>query len=144
MMPLNYILWKCTRGYKLHKTQENINHLIYMDDIKLLAKNEKELETLIQAVRKWRKESSSSSKLCRTASTDLPDSHSLPVSIVHRSREVFQATSCIETELLYVGSSWSSYLCLSMWRGPRTAKSRKNQNAQRKGNMGKSGHERKN
>ena len=32
-------------------SQEKINHLIYMDDIKLFAKNEKELETLIQAVR---------------------------------------------------------------------------------------------
>ena len=28
-----------------------INHLMYMDDIKLFAKNEKELETLIHAVR---------------------------------------------------------------------------------------------
>ena len=30
-------------GYKLHKSQENINHLMYIDDIKLFAKNEKEL-----------------------------------------------------------------------------------------------------
>ena len=39
------------------------------------------------------------------ASTDLPDSLLPPISIVHRSREVFQATSSIGTELLYVGSS---------------------------------------
>ena len=58
------------------------------------------------------------SSSCRTASTDLSDPFSPPVSIVHRSREVFQAISCIGTELLYIGSSWSSYLCLSMWRGP--------------------------
>ena len=32
-------------------SQENINHLMYMDDIKLFAKNEKELETLMHAVR---------------------------------------------------------------------------------------------
>ena len=38
-----------------------------------------------------------------------------PVSIVHRYREVFQATSCIDSELLYIGSSWSSYLCLSIY-----------------------------
>ena len=41
MMPLNHILRKCTAGYKLSRSQEKINHLMYMDDIKLLAKNEK-------------------------------------------------------------------------------------------------------
>ena len=51
MMPLNHILRKCTAGYKLSRSQENINHLMYMDDIKLLEKNEKELETLIHTVR---------------------------------------------------------------------------------------------
>ena len=49
MMPLN--LRKCTVGYKLSKSQEKINHLKYMDNIKLFAQNEKELETLIQSVR---------------------------------------------------------------------------------------------
>ena len=51
MMPLNHILRKCTAGYKLSISQEKINHLRYMDGIKLFAKNEKELETLIHAVR---------------------------------------------------------------------------------------------
>ena len=51
MMPLNHILRKCAAGYKLSRSQENINHPMYMDDIKLLAKNEKELETLIHAIR---------------------------------------------------------------------------------------------
>ena len=51
MMPLNHILRKCTAGYKLRRSQEKINHLMYMDDIKLFAKNQKELETLIHAVR---------------------------------------------------------------------------------------------
>ena len=50
-MPLNHILRKSTDGYKSSKSHEKINHLMYMDDIKLFAKNEKELETLIQAVR---------------------------------------------------------------------------------------------
>ncbi len=45
MMPLNYILRKCTAGYKLSRSQEKIN------DIKLFAKSEKELETLIHVVR---------------------------------------------------------------------------------------------
>ena len=51
MMPLNHILRKCTARYKLGKSQEKINNLMYMDDIKLFAKNKKELETLIHAVR---------------------------------------------------------------------------------------------
>ena len=48
---LSLLFKTCTGGYKLSKSQENINHLMRMDDIKLSAKNEKELETLIQAVR---------------------------------------------------------------------------------------------
>ena len=51
MMPLNHILRKCTAGYKLSRSQKKINHLIYMDDIKRFAKNVKELESLIHAVR---------------------------------------------------------------------------------------------
>ena len=47
---------------------------------------------------------------CHAASTD--------ISIVHCSREVFQVTSCIGTELLPIGSSCSSCLCTSIWRGP--------------------------
>ena len=50
-MPLNHILRKCTAGYKLSKSQERINHLMYKDDIKLFAQNEKEWETLIQTFR---------------------------------------------------------------------------------------------
>ena len=41
MMPLNHIHRKCTAGYKLSKSQEKICHLMYMNDIKLFAKNEK-------------------------------------------------------------------------------------------------------
>ena len=41
MMPLNYILRKCTGANHFTKTQEKINYLMYMDDIKLLAKKKK-------------------------------------------------------------------------------------------------------
>ena len=51
LMPLNPILRKCTAEYKLSRSQKKINHLMYMDDIKLFAKNEKDLETLIHTVR---------------------------------------------------------------------------------------------
>ena len=44
---------------------------------------------------------------------------SLTFSCHHRSREVFLATSCVGTVLLYIGSSSSSYLYSSMWRGPQ-------------------------
>ena len=51
MMPLNHILRKSTAGHKLSRSQEKINYLMYMNDIKLFAKIEKEPETLIHAVR---------------------------------------------------------------------------------------------
>ena len=50
MLLLNHILRKCTCGNILQKSLEKIHHVMYMDDIKLFAKNEKQLETLIQAV----------------------------------------------------------------------------------------------
>ena len=53
---------------------------------------------------------------CHAISTDFPDPLS-PPPIVHCFRQVFRATSLIGTELMYVGSSWSSCLCSSMWRG---------------------------
>ena len=43
MMSLNHILRKCTAGYNLSKSQEKINHLMYIDDIKLFAKIKKNL-----------------------------------------------------------------------------------------------------
>ena len=47
IVPLNHILWKCTGGSKFHKSQEKkINHLMYMDDIKIChANNEKRKTT---------------------------------------------------------------------------------------------------
>ena len=51
MMPLNRIHRRCAAAYTLSRSQEKINHLMYMDDIKLFTKNEKELETFKHAVR---------------------------------------------------------------------------------------------
>ena len=42
---------KSTAGYKLSISQDKANHLMYMDDIKLFAKNEKELEILLHTIR---------------------------------------------------------------------------------------------
>ena len=60
----------------------------------------------------------SSSTWFHNARSDLPDPLLPSVFIVHRSWEVFQATFRIGTELWYIGSSWSSNLSSSMWRGP--------------------------
>ena len=46
MMPLDHILRKCIAGYNLCNPQEKFNHLMYMNDIKLFAKNERGSETL--------------------------------------------------------------------------------------------------
>ena len=54
-----------------------------------------------------------------TSPTWISDPLTPPFSIVHRFRLVFKAISCIDTELLYVGSSWSPRLCSSVWRGPQ-------------------------
>ena len=51
MMPLNYTLRKWTAGSKISRSYEKINELMYVYDVKLFAKNEKELETLIHRVR---------------------------------------------------------------------------------------------
>ena len=61
--------------------------------------------------------SSSSSSSCRAISTDIPDPLSPRLPIIHCFRHVLKATSRIGTELLYVGSSWTSCLCSSMGRG---------------------------
>ena len=50
MMSLNYILRKCTEGYKLTKLQEKINHFLYIDNIRLFTKYEKGKESLIQII----------------------------------------------------------------------------------------------
>ena len=52
MMPLNQLLRKYTRSDKLTKSQEKINHVMYMNGIEQFAKNEKkDLETLKQTKR---------------------------------------------------------------------------------------------
>ena len=40
-MPLNYVLRKCAGSYKFLKSQEEINHLIFLNDIKIFVKKGK-------------------------------------------------------------------------------------------------------
>ena len=51
-MPLNYILKNCAGNDKFTKWQVKTKHLMYMDDIKLFVRNEKEnIDTQIQTIR---------------------------------------------------------------------------------------------
>ena len=59
------------------------------------------------------------SSSCLAISTDISDPLSPPLPIVHSFWQIFRATSCICTELLYVCSSWMSCLCWSLWRSPQ-------------------------
>ena len=61
----------------------------------------------------------SSSSSGHAISTDIPDPFSSLFSIVHCSRQVFRTTFRIGTELLYVGSIWSSSPCSSIQRFSR-------------------------
>ena len=45
------ILQKVSGGYEMTKDGCRINHLLFMDDLKLFAKNEKEIDSLVQSVR---------------------------------------------------------------------------------------------
>ena len=41
MIPLNHKIKKMHLGFKLSRLHEKVNYLMYMDDNKLIAKNEK-------------------------------------------------------------------------------------------------------
>ena len=56
LIPLTSVLKTTKHGYEFAKNGEKINHLLYMDDLKLYAKNEKELDSLVQTVRLFSKD----------------------------------------------------------------------------------------
>ena len=49
MIPLSLILRKVKAAYEFSGSKENINHL-FMDDLKLYARNEKGLNSLVQTI----------------------------------------------------------------------------------------------
>ena len=51
LAPLSMVLRKVSAGYKMVKDGYKINHLLFMDDVKLFGKNKKELESLVKTVR---------------------------------------------------------------------------------------------
>ena len=46
LIPLSLILRKAKTAYKFSGSEEKINYLLFMDDLKLYRRNEKELEDL--------------------------------------------------------------------------------------------------
>ncbi len=51
MIPLTNILRKAAPGHEFTSNKVKINHLLYMDDLKLYGKTQKDLQSLIQTVR---------------------------------------------------------------------------------------------
>ena len=51
LIPLSFILRKRKAAYKFSESQEKINHILFMDDLKLYSRSEKGLNSLVQTVR---------------------------------------------------------------------------------------------
>ena len=51
LIPLSLILRKAKATYELSESKEKINHLLFMDDLKLYSQSEKGLDSLLQAAR---------------------------------------------------------------------------------------------
>jgi len=51
MIPLTMLLRKEVLGYSFGEDGRRINHLLFMDDLKLFEKNRRELDALVELVR---------------------------------------------------------------------------------------------
>ena len=51
LIPLMLIGRKCEEAYQFSNSKERINHLLYMDDLKLCGKTDKGLDSLIQTLK---------------------------------------------------------------------------------------------
>ena len=51
MLPLSSVLNESGAGYQLSKEESKITHLLFMDDLKLYGRNEKEINSLVHTVR---------------------------------------------------------------------------------------------
>ena len=56
LIPLSLILRKAKSAYEFSGSKEKINHLFFMDDLKLYSRNEKELDWLVQIIRFFSKD----------------------------------------------------------------------------------------
>jgi hypothetical protein len=53
LLPLTEQLNKLNTGYEEHTTKTKISHLLYVGDLKLISKSEKELQKQIQTVKRF-------------------------------------------------------------------------------------------
>ena len=51
MIPLSLILREAKAAYKFSESKEKINHLLFVDDLKLYNQSEKGLDSLVQTVK---------------------------------------------------------------------------------------------
>ena len=51
LIPLSLVLRKAKAAYEFSESKEKINHLLFMDDLKLYSQSEKWLDSLVQTVR---------------------------------------------------------------------------------------------
>ena len=51
LIPLSFILKKAKAVYEFLENKDKINHLLFMDDLKLYSRSEKGLDSLVQTVR---------------------------------------------------------------------------------------------
>ena len=51
LIPLSSIFKKTKAAYEFSESKEKINHLLFMDDLKLYSRTEKGLDSLVQTVR---------------------------------------------------------------------------------------------
>ena len=56
LIPLSLILRKAKAAYEFSGSKVKINHLLFMDDLKLYSRNEKELDSLVQTIRIFSKD----------------------------------------------------------------------------------------
>ena len=56
LIPLSLILRKANAAYEFAGSEDKINHLLFMDDLKLYSCNEKELDSLVQTIRIFSKD----------------------------------------------------------------------------------------
>ena len=56
LIPLILILRKTKAAYEFSKSKEKINHLLFMDDLKLYSRSEKGLDSLVQTLRVFSEE----------------------------------------------------------------------------------------
>ena len=87
LIPLSLILRKAKAAYEFSESKEKINHLLFMDDLKLYTQSEKGLDSLVQTIcvfggdigiefgiEKRAMSAMEKGKIVKSVGTELPDS----------------------------------------------------------------------